>query len=113
MSRTINGISVDTFTEHYLVAALWSSMDGSTPSGGEPFDANQAYLPKEIAAKRFYAPSGSGEEAALRDRIAALRAALPTANIEQAGDRATMAYGSGGTVLLVREHGGWRIDDFD
>jgi hypothetical protein len=29
------------------------------------------------------------------------------------GDRATMAYGSGGTVQLVREHGAWKIEDFD
>jgi hypothetical protein len=43
----------------------------------------------------------------------ALRAALPTAAFEEIGDRATMAYGSGGTVQLVREHGAWKIEDFD
>ena len=42
---------------------------------GEPFDLAQEYLPKEIATKRFYDPSGSGAEAALRDRIVELRAA--------------------------------------
>ena len=31
---------IDTFTRHYLIAALWSSNDESTPSGGEPMDAN-------------------------------------------------------------------------
>ena len=35
----------------------------------------------------------------------ALEAALPTANFELIGDRATMAYGAGGTVELVRERG--------
>jgi hypothetical protein len=44
---------------------------------------------------------------------AALRAALPTAQFEEIGDRATMAYGSGGTVQLIREHGQWKIEDFD
>ena len=44
---------------------------------------------------------------------AALRAALPTAQFEEVGDRATMAYGSGGTVQLLREHGAWKIEDFD
>jgi hypothetical protein len=44
---------------------------------------------------------------------AALRAALPTAQFEEIGDRATMAYGSGGTVQLLREHGAWKIEDFD
>ena len=44
---------------------------------------------------------------------AALKAALSTAQFEETGDRATMAYGSGGTVQLVREHGAWKIEDFD
>ncbi len=43
----------------------------------------------------------------------ALRAALPTAQFEEIGDRATMAYGTAGTVQLVREHGAWKIEDFD
>lgn len=52
-----------------------------------------------------------GEE---MDRITlALRAALPTATIEEHGDRASMAYGTGGLVQLVREHGVWKIEDFD
>jgi putative ATPase len=47
----------------------------SPHAAGEPFDIDQEYLPREIATKRFYTPSGSGAEADLRDRIAALRAA--------------------------------------
>jgi hypothetical protein len=43
---------------------------------------------------------------------AALKAALPTAQFEELGDRATMAYGSS-TLQLVREHGVWKIEDFD
>jgi hypothetical protein len=39
-------------------------------------------------------------------------AALPTATIEDLGDRATLSYGAGGTVELVREHGVWKIEDF-
>jgi hypothetical protein len=42
----------------------------------------------------------------------AIRAALPTANVEHLGDRATMSYGAGGTVELVREHGVWKIEEF-
>jgi hypothetical protein len=55
---------------------------------------------------------GTQKEEMLRI-TAALRAALPTAQFEEIGDRATMAYGSGGTVQLVREHGLWKIEDFD
>jgi hypothetical protein len=42
----------------------------------------------------------------------AIRAALPTAVIEHLGDRATMSYGTGGTVELVREHGAWKVEEF-
>lgn len=44
---------------------------------------------------------------------AGLRAALPTAQIEEIGERATLPYGSGGRVQFVREHGVWKIEDFD
>jgi hypothetical protein len=44
--------------------------------------------------------------------LAALKQALPTASIEETGERATMPYGAG-TMQLVREHGLWKIEDFD
>ncbi|HEX4475029.1 MAG TPA: hypothetical protein VH142_08135 [Polyangiaceae bacterium] len=57
--------------------------------------------------------SFEGEE---RDEVArltgAISAALPTATIEHLGDRATMSYGGGGTVEMVREHGLWKIEEF-
>lgn len=43
--------------------------------------------------------------------IGALRAALPTARFELLGERATMAYGAGGTLELVRENGSWKVED--
>lgn len=42
----------------------------------------------------------------------AVKAALPTASIELLGDRATMSYGTAGTVELVREHGAWKVEEF-
>ena len=42
----------------------------------------------------------------------ALKAALPTAQFEETGDRATMSYGTGGTVQLLRQHGVWKIRGF-
>jgi hypothetical protein len=42
----------------------------------------------------------------------AIKAALPTATIERLDDRATMSYGAGGTVELLREHGIWKIEEF-
>lgn len=42
-----------------------------------------------------------------------IKAALGEATIEETNDRATMSYGAGGTLSLVREHGAWKIEDFD
>lgn len=39
---------LDEFTLQYLVTALWSSNDESTPEGGEPFDRN--YTIEDIAS---------------------------------------------------------------
>lgn len=44
--------------------------------------------------------------------VTALKQALPTATIEETGERATMSYGAG-TMQLLREHGVWKIENFD
>ena len=44
--------------------------------------------------------------------LAALKQALPAAGIEEAGDRATFVYGAG-TMQLLREHGVWKIEEFN
>ncbi|MES1174269.1 MAG: hypothetical protein ABUL62_08055 [Myxococcales bacterium] len=43
--------------------------------------------------------------------IDALKAALPGARFEVVGERATLAYGAGGTIELVREHGAWKVEE--
>jgi hypothetical protein len=43
--------------------------------------------------------------------IEALKAALPGARFEVVGERATLAYGAGGTIELVREHGAWKVEE--
>ena len=54
-----------------------------------------------------------GEQKLEMEQIAqGVRLALPTAKIERVGERATMSYGAGATVELVREHGFWKIEDF-
>jgi hypothetical protein len=52
------------------------------------------------------------EKEEMEQVLAALKQALPTATIEETGERATMPYGAG-TIQLVREHGLWKIEDFD
>ncbi len=41
----------------------------------------------------------------------ALKAALPAAHFEVTGERATLAYGAGGTIELLREHGAWKVEE--
>jgi hypothetical protein len=56
--------------------------------------------------------SWEGEERGDMDRLTgALKASLPTAKVELFGDRATLAFGAGGSVELVRERGLWKIED--
>jgi hypothetical protein len=44
--------------------------------------------------------------------LAALKQSLPGASIEETGESAQMPYGAG-VLKLVREHGLWKIEDFD
>jgi hypothetical protein len=43
--------------------------------------------------------------------VSAVEANLPNGRLEVTGDRATMAFGAGGTVELVREGGLWKVED--
>jgi hypothetical protein len=54
---------------------------------------------------------GKPEGKRVEEVVEAVRQSLATATIEETGDRATMAYGSAGTVLFVRERGAWKIED--
>lgn len=43
--------------------------------------------------------------------VQALKASLPTAKVELLGDRATVGYGPGATLSLLREQGIWKIEE--
>jgi hypothetical protein len=68
---------------------------------------------ENLTAKKLEETWEGPQKDEMQRTAAALKAALPTAQIEETGDRATMAYGNGSAVQLVREHGVWRIEDFD
>jgi len=56
--------------------------------------------------------SWEGEERTeLEALVAAVDANLTSGRLEVTGDRATMAFGAGGTVELVREGGLWKVED--
>lgn len=72
-----------------------------------PIDDNPKLTPEKLKA----AWEGPQKEQITRI-VQAVKAALPTATIEETGDSAAMSYGAGGTVAFVREHGVWKIKDF-
>jgi hypothetical protein len=63
----------------------------------------------EAALKTAY--EGPDKDEVLRT-TALIRAALPSASVEETGDRATFDYGSG-MVELLKERGAWKIERFD
>lgn len=80
----------------------------ATPTSAGPIPGDGTEL---TAAKLKLAWEGAQKEQINRI-VQAIKAALPTAQIEETGDNAAMPYGAGGTVAFVREHGAWKIRDF-
>jgi hypothetical protein len=87
------------------------------------FDILMRFVPdtKKIADERYPAldearlrESWEGPQREEMERISqGIKAALPQAAVEESNDRASMSYGTSGTVQLIREHGAWKIEDFD
>src|SRR6516225_8945214 len=80
------------------------------------YDMVMRYVPdshKEgLDASKLQAAWEGHEKDEIEQVVAALKQALPTAAIEETGERAAMPYGAG-TMQLVREHGLWKIENFD
>jgi hypothetical protein len=80
------------------------------------YDIVMRYVPdthKEgLDSSKLQAAWEGHEKEEIEQVVAALKQALPTSTIEETGERATMPYGAG-TMQLVREHGLWKIENFD
>ncbi len=80
------------------------------------YDVVLRYVPEShregLDAAKLKAAWEGDEKNTVDQLVAALKQALPTAAIEEAGERATMIHGAG-TLQLVREHGLWKIENFD
>jgi hypothetical protein len=80
------------------------------------YDIVIRYVPEAhragLDASRLRAAWEGADKDEIQQLVVALKQALPGATIEETGDRATMPYGSG-AIQLVREHGLWKIEDFD
>ncbi|MBK8258212.1 MAG: hypothetical protein IPK82_36785 [Polyangiaceae bacterium] len=80
----------------------------------EPAATAEGTLPKDdgLTAEKLKAAWEGPQKEQITRIVVAVKAALPTAQIEETGDSAAMSYGAGGTVAFVREHGLWKIKDF-
>lgn len=77
-------------------------------AGKKPLAGGSAQLTAEKLKTAWEGP----QKEQIARIVQAIKTALPTAQIEETGDSAAMAYGAGGTVAFVREHGVWKIKDF-
>lgn len=78
------------------------------PSATRPAAGGSAQLTPEKLRAAWEGP----QKEQINRIVQAIKTALPAAQIEETGDSASMAYGAGGTVAFVREHGVWKIKDF-
>ena len=109
----IDGSAIDLYSQATPEAAVHSFIRAFE---NKRYDVLMGFVPeskqKDLDEKKL-AQAWEGEQREEITRLVqALKAALPTARIERIGERATMAYGAGGTVELVREGGAWKVEEF-
>lgn len=85
-----------------------TAVDPAPAEGAAKPEAESAKLTPEKLKAAWEGP----QKEQITRIVVAVKAALPTATIEETGDSAAMSYGAGGTVAFVREHGVWKIKDF-
>lgn len=88
-----------------------SEKEGIDPNDSEVAPGSAQGQPIRLTADKLKAEWEGPQKEQIQSIAQALRAALPTAEIEETGDTAAMPYGAGGTVTLVRERGAWKIKD--
>jgi hypothetical protein len=80
------------------------------------YDIVMRYVPDEhkqgLDAAKLQSAWEGHEKQEIEQVLAGLKQALPSSAIEETGERATMSYGAG-AMQLVREHGLWKIENFD
>lgn len=83
-----------------------AGIDGAAEGGAKADEGSK------LTAEKLKAAWEGPQKDQITRIVVAVKAALPTAQIEETGDSAAMSYGAGGTVAFVREHGVWKIKDF-
>jgi len=80
------------------------------------YDMVMRYVPEThkegLDAAKLQSAWEGHEKQEIEQVVGGLKQALPSATIEETGERATMPYGAG-AMQLVKEHGLWKIENFD
>ena len=108
----VEGSAVDLYAQATPDAALRSFVRAFK---NRRYDVLLRFVPESeregLAVEQLKRAWEGEERAELEGLVAAVETSLPSANLEVTGDRATMAFGTGGTVELVREGGLWKVED--
>ncbi|WP_437281747.1 hypothetical protein WME90_14700 [Sorangium sp. So ce375] len=86
--------------------------DAAQKPDGRPGTAKAGAAAAQLTPEKLKSAWEGPQKEQINRVVQAIKAALPTATIEETGDSASMAYGAGGTVAFTREHGVWKIKDF-
>jgi hypothetical protein len=86
--------------------------EGGAAEGAPKAEGGAAEESSKLTPEKLKAAWEGPQKEQITRIVVAVKAALPTATIEETGDSAAMSYGAGGTVAFVREHGVWKIKDF-
>jgi HAMP domain-containing protein len=109
----VDGSAIDLYSQATPLQAVTSFIRAFE---NKRYDVLMRFVPepmREGLDEKKLKSAWEGEQRAEIERLVqALDAALPTARVEMLGDRATMAYGAGGTVELVQERGVWKVEEF-
>jgi hypothetical protein len=80
------------------------------------YDVVMRYVPEShregLDAAKLKAAWEGADKDEIEQVLAGLKQALPSASIEETGDHAQMPYGAG-VMKMVKEHGLWKVEDFD
>ena len=80
------------------------------------FDVLMRFVPdakrEGLDAKKLKLAWTGDQKDELERSISALKAAIPGGKLQRLGDRASLRYGTGNTVELLREAGVWKIEEF-
>lgn len=80
------------------------------------WDVLLRFVPDEklpgLDAKKLATAWEGEQKADMEQLVTALEVGMPSARFEEVGEHASMEYGAGSRVELLRERGRWKIEDF-